>query len=96
MITRLERRTRKQPKVNIMGGLYDLFDREMKVTYRLEDAEYEYVDRHFPEEKREELFVNPEELTFTQRRKVLTIFQELLQERKDASMPTLPEEEGDS
>jgi hypothetical protein len=79
-ISRLARKSRTDEELGILssGGLLDLFDNEIKLSYRLNDDEFDYIAQNMSDEDME-LFTN-ENKTYDQKIKVIKLLEKYLKE----------------
>ena len=82
-ITRLARKNRTDEELGILssGGLFDMFDNEIKFSYRLNDDEFDYIAKYMADEEIE-LFTNDNK-TYDQKRKVIKLLEKYLEEYYD-------------
>lgn len=79
MTSRANRRNRTSEdlKIKNKGSMFDLFDNFIKEVYRITDEEYDYIAENITEDDMA-LFVR-ENLTFGQKKQVLTIVEKHLE-----------------
>jgi arginine/ornithine N-succinyltransferase beta subunit len=80
MITRLSLRNRTSSELGIKssGGITDLFDNQLKLAFRITDAEYDWIAERASDEELE--LLTSELKTFTLKRKLLVTLQKHLTE----------------
>jgi hypothetical protein len=82
-ISRLARKNRTDEELGILssGGLFDLFDNEIKLSYRLNDDEFDYLAENMSDEDMG-LFTNDNKI-YDQKRKVIKLLEKYLEEYYD-------------
>lgn len=78
-MSRLKRKNRKDIEFKNAGGLLDLFDNQIKATFRIDDKEFDYLAEVMSDEEIS-LFIN-ENPTFTEKRQLLIMIEKYLNER---------------
>jgi len=83
-MSRLARKNRTYSDIGYMtdGGMLDLFDNTVKVAFRLNDDEYDFIAEHATDEDIDVLMVGIPEggLTFADKRKLITVLNKYLTE----------------
>jgi hypothetical protein len=84
MVTRISLRNRTSSDLGIRtsGGLADLFDNQLKLAFRITDAEYDWIATRATDEELDALLIDPslQPVTFAEKRKMLTVLQKYLNE----------------
>ena len=77
-MSRLSRKNKTEDELGIKssGGMFDLFDNQVKLTYRLTDKEYDKLAGDMTDEEMD-IFLK-DQLTFGEKRKLLQIYNKYL------------------
>lgn len=79
-MSRLSRKNRTEEDLGIKssGGIFDLFDNEVKGVFRITDEEYDFIAEHIKDEEKDIIF--KDNLTFSEKRQCLIIVDKYLKE----------------
>ncbi len=77
-MSRLSRKNKTEDELGIKssGGMFDLFDNQVKLTHRLTDKEYDKLAGDMTDEEMD-IFLK-DQLTFGEKRKLLQIYNKYL------------------
>lgn len=71
MISHISRKNREDIVIKQKGGMNDLFDNEIKMIYRIDDEQYDYLCEKMTEDEID-LFIG-DSISFTEKRKLLSL-----------------------